>query len=249
MVNLRFGVIILFLLLLFGACKTTNLFEARHASNRVADLDSLFWADSSYEYHIRRDDKITISLWGHDDLSVGSTYGIYNSNEVYGKWLMVDSKGNVEIPRIGTMHVESLSITQMKDTLRTLYARWVRDPIVDVKVLNREITILGEVRDPQVITVDKERNTLLDMITRCKGFEFYANIKYIKVFRQKGPHVHVANINLSKGSYFDKRNIYLYPGDVVVVPSKAYKEFDKRVSTIIPFTTTVTAAAIFMGLF
>lgn len=232
-----------------SSCKTTNLLVEPKTDHSIAALDSIFWLDADYQYHIRKDDKITISVWGQDDISVGSTYGIYNSNEVYGKWLMVDAKGNVEIPKIGTFYVEKMTMIQFKDTLKTIYSEWIKNPVIDVKVLNREITVLGEVRDPQVISIDKERNTLMEMIARCKGLEFYANPKYVKVLRQVGEHVHVANIDLSKGDNLLKRNINLYPGDVVVVPSKKYKEFDKRVSTIIPFTTALTSAAIFMGAF
>jgi len=239
----------MFVLVTLTSCKTTNLFVEPNTKNTVAALDTVFFAEKNYQYHIRKDDKITISVWGQDDISVGSTYGIYNSNEVYGKWLMVDAKGNVEIPKIGTFHVEKMTMIQLKDTLKTIYSEWIKTPVIDIKVLNREITVLGEVRDPQVINVDKERNTLMDMIARCKGLEFYANPKYVKVLRQVGEHVHVANIDLSKGGDILKRNINLYPGDVVVVPSKKYKEFDKRVSTIIPFTTALTSAAIFMGAF
>lgn len=240
-------VIILCSLIGFISCKTTNLLVEKNNDNSIAAFDSLFWADQNYQYHIRKDDKITVSVWGQDEISVGSTYGIYNSNEVYGKWLMVDAHGNVEIPRIGTFHVENMTTIQLKDTLKTIFSEWIKVPVIDVKVLNREITILGEVRDPQVINVDKERNTLMEMIARCKGFEFYANPKYVKVLRQMGENVYVANIDLSKGSDYLKRNVNLYPGDVVVVPSKKYKEFDKRISTIIPFTTALTSAAIFLG--
>jgi polysaccharide export outer membrane protein len=242
----------LFILISFlglSSCKTTNLFVSQKTDNSVASLDSIFHGDADYQYHIRRDDKITISVWGQDELSVGSTYGIYNSNEVYGKWLMVDAEGNIEIPKIGTFHVEKMTIVQLKDSLKSIFAEWIKNPIVDIKVLNREITILGEVRDPQVINVDKEQNTLLDMIARCKGLEFYAEARYIKVLRQVGEDVHVANIDLTEDGDILMKNIKLYPGDVVIVPSKKHKAFDKRISIIIPLTTTITAAAIFMGAF
>lgn len=236
-------------LLMLTSCRTSNLFIDKTASNSVEDLDSVFYKNNEYEYHIRKDDKITISLWGQDELSVGSTYGIYNSNEVYGKWLLVDAHGNVEIPKIGTFNVEKMTIITLKDTLKERYKEWIKNPVIDIKVLNREITVLGEVIDPQVINIDKERNTLLDMVARCKGFDAYANLKYIKVFRQVNEDVYVANINLEENENHLMKNINLYPGDVVIVPSKKYKEFDKRISTIIPFTTTLTAAAIFMGAF
>ena len=135
--------------------------------------------------------------------------------------------------------------TNMKTYFKTL----VKNPIVDIKILNKEITVLGEVREPKVITVDKSKNKLLDIIGHCKGFEFYANLKYVKVFRQIGENVHVANIDLTKEENILLRNIDLRPGDVVVVPSKKYKEFDKRVSIIIPLTTSISAASLLLGLF
>jgi polysaccharide biosynthesis/export protein len=245
----RFLTLVLFTALGLSSCKTTNLFVDKEAGNTVADLDSIFLPEGNYEYHIRKDDKITISIWGQDDLSVGSTYGIYNSNEVYGKWLMVDAKGNIEIPKIGTVHVEKMTIIQLKDTIEEKFAEWIKNPVVDIKILNREITVLGEVRDPQVIPVDKEKNTLMEMISRCKGFETYANIKSIKVMRQVGEDVHVANIDLTENGDYLKKNINLYPGDVVVIPSKKNKEFDRRVSIIIPFATAITAAAILFNTF
>jgi polysaccharide biosynthesis/export protein len=236
-------------LLVFASCKTNNLFMAKKTDNSVEALDSIFYKKGNSQYTIRKDDKISISVWGQDDLSIGSSYGIYNSNEVYGKWLMVDANGNIETPKLGTMRVEGKTIIELKDTLKILYAQWLKNPIVDVKILNREIIVMGEVRDPQVVLVDKERNRLLDVVAKCKGFEMYANLKYIKVLRQVGQHVYVANINLTKSGNHLLKNIDLQPGDILIVPSKGYKEFDRRISIIIPFTTTLTAAAIFMRAF
>ena len=79
--------------ILFSACKTSNIL-VEPKSDRDTDeaiLDSVFAYDANYEYHIKKDDKISISVWGEDNLSVGSTYGIYNSNEVYDapNWITV----------------------------------------------------------------------------------------------------------------------------------------------------------------
>lgn len=215
----------------------------------MEQLDSVFYDTDQYEYKIRRDDKISVSLWGQEELSVGSVYGIYNSNEVYGKWLMVDAEGNIELPKLGTFTVEGLSLISLKDSLKEIYSKWVVNPVVDIKVLNKEITVLGEVRNPGIVKVDKDRNQLMELIAKCNGFEFYANIKKVKVLRQMGDHVAVTTIDLTNENNFAQRNLALLPGDVVIIPSKKYKEFDKRISVIIPLTTTISAAAIIMGLF
>ncbi len=245
---MRYLVIIGLASLLYS-CKTPNLFiePGKQRNNDIALLDSAFFYNPDYQYHIRRDDKITVSVWEQDDLSVGSVYGIYNSNEVYGKWLLVDANGNIEIPKLGTTNVLNKTVIELKDSLKQCFSRWLVNPIVDVKVLNKEISVLGEVREPQIVQVDKDNNTLLEIIAKCNGFDSFADLEYVKILRQEGEHVRVANLDLTKSGYYLMKNIQLYAGDVVIVPSKKYKEFDRRVSNIIPFTTTITAAAILLG--
>lgn len=233
------------LFVLFCSCKTQNILVTKNKNNN----EEIFSYNANYQYKIRKDDKISISVSGEESMSVGSVYGIYNSNEVYGKWLLVDADGNIEIPKIGTTQVVGMTIPEFKLFLKEKLKKWLIEPVVDVKVLNKEITILGEVRNPNAIQVDKDHNTLLEIVSKAGGFEFYANLKRIKILRQENENVRITNIDLTKEKDVLNQNVQLYPGDIVIVPSKNYKEFDKRVSTIIPFTTTISAAAILMGAF
>lgn len=232
-------------LLFFSSCKTQNIFETPKENTDKTG----FTYDANYEYRIRKNDKIALSVWGEDDLSVGSVYGIYNSNEVYGKWLLVDANGTIEIPKIGKTLVVDKTIPQLKEELRAQLKQWLVNPIIDIKVLNKEITILGEVRNPSTIQVDRDNVTLLEMISKTGGFEFYANLKAIKILRQEGENVRVTHLDVTSPKDILSTNIQLHPSDIVIVPSKKNKEFDKRVATIIPFTTTITAAAILLGVF
>ena len=233
------------IVLIFASCKTTNLIE-----NQSKQLDNtVFLNDTSYQYKIRKDDKISISVWGEDNLSIGSVYGIYNSNEIYGKWLLVDANGNIEIPRMGTKHVVGKTVIALKEEIKKELSKLLVTPIVDVKVLNKEITIVGEVRNPNTFQVDKEKNNLLEVISKTGGFDFYANLKSIKILRQEGLNVKVTSIDLTQSNDSLNNNVLLYPGDIVIVPSKKYKEFDKRLANIIPFTTAISTLVILMRLF
>ncbi|MBE8726384.1 polysaccharide biosynthesis/export family protein [Flavobacterium hungaricum] len=234
---------LLVIALCFCSCKTQNLLVSKTETNDK----QYFEYDNNYQYKIRRDDKISISVWGEDNLSVGSVYGIYNSNEVYGKWLMVDTNGTIEMPKIGTINVLGKTIPEVKEMLKTGLKKWLVNPIVDVKVLNKEIIVLGEVRNPNTVAIDKDHVSLLEMISKTGGFEFYANLKSVKILRQEGENVRVTNLDLTLGDNIVYRNIQLHPGDIVIVPSKKNKDFDKRIATIIPLTTTISAAAIIMG--
>lgn len=231
------------------SCRTQNLFTQSKTEEQYQHLkaDSAFLYEDNYQYRIRKDDKISISFWGHDDLSVGSVYGIYNSNEVYGKWLMVDARGQITLPRVGNFKVLGMSVIETEDSLREVYSKWILDPVIEVKVLNKEITILGELRNPGKYVVEKDNNSLTDLIALAGGYEFYANLRSIKIIRQEGAGVKMVNVDLTAGSLYLQRNIQLHPGDLVVIPSKKVKDFDKRISTIIPLASSATAAAVLMG--
>lgn len=244
---LSFLLLIITSLFFFSSCKTLNVF-ADAPDDDVYANDSIFYK-KDYEYTIRKNDKISISVWEQDQLSVGSIYGIYNSNEVYGKWMLVDAQGNIEGPKVGTIHVEGLTIIELKAKLKTEFQSWVKKPIVDVKVLNNEISVLGEVKNPSKVKFDGESTTLLETIAHCQGFDEYADIRKIKILRENGDEVEVANVDLSENGDLAALNLKLVPGDVVLVPSKKHKEFDKRIANIIPIASSITAAVVLLGLF
>jgi polysaccharide export outer membrane protein len=241
---------IFFTLLIFSSCATKNLLMEAPDQKKtdVKDLHPSFHFEPNYEYKIRKNDKISISVWGQDELSVGSIYGVYSSNEVYGKWLMVDANGVIEIPKIGSKNVLGYTTIQLKDTLQTIYRNLLVNPIIDVKVLNKEITVLGEVRAAQTMVLDKEKNTLFEVISRAGGFDYYADLKFVKIIRQTDNETIISNIDLTKSGDYLCKNIYLHPGDVVIVNSKWNKEFDKRITTIVPFTAVISAFAILYNL-
>jgi polysaccharide biosynthesis/export protein len=122
-------IIYIILSFLLISCKTQNLLVKQESKQSVDSVDVTFQYEPNYQYSIRKDDKVSISVWGQDELSVGSVYGIYNSNEVYGKWLLVDANGNIELPKIGTVYVLDKTIPQLKEMLKIGFQKWIINPI------------------------------------------------------------------------------------------------------------------------
>ncbi len=163
--------------------------------------------------------------------------------------MLVDAAGNIEGPKVGTVHVEGKTVIELKSELRTYFSKWVNDPIVDVKILNKEIAVLGEVKNPSKITIEGESKKLLNVIAQCQGFDDYAELRKVKILRETPDSLYVANINLTDEDNIAANNLQLIPGDVVIVPSKKHKEFDKRIANIIPISSSITAAVVLLGLF
>ncbi len=74
----------------------------------------------------------------------------------------VDGQNQIELPRIGTIGVASLTSDMLRDTVRSRYAAFLRDPSVDVRALRR-VTVNGSVLKPDVYYVDPSL-TLRDVI-------------------------------------------------------------------------------------
>jgi polysaccharide export outer membrane protein len=206
-------ILMLLLCMSICSCRTQNIFVTAKTAND--SIPQPFILPQHVQYRIQKDDKVSISLWDHDDLSVGSIYGIYNSNEVYGKWLLVDVRGEISIPKYGNLHIEGMTVVEAEDTLRGIYGTWVVNPIVEVKVLNKEVTVIGEVKSPGKFTLDEDNTTLIEMIARAGDFDFYADKKQVQVMRINGDRSEKTTLNLTDGNNFPLTNIRILPGDII----------------------------------
>jgi polysaccharide export outer membrane protein len=249
MKTLQLIIIPLAFALFFSSCATQNIVMAPkdNEKNKKTE-DTVFKYEPNYQYTLQKDDKVSISVWDNDDLSVGSIYGIYNSNEVYGKWLMLDVNGNVTVPKIGEINLLGLTVVQAKEKLTLEFKKWVINPIIEVKVLNKEVNILGELKNPGKIQLEKDNNTLLDLIGKAGDFDFYANKKGIEIIRMVNDKPVTDVVDLTKMDNYLLANIQIHPGDVIYVPSRGGKHWDRRAgSTIIPLASLISTVVLVFG--
>lgn len=225
--------------LLFSSCAYQNIFT----TDDYADLSELMRKDTIYEHIIDTDDKLSVSVWNHQNLSIGSVFGIHNSNEVYGHWILVDSKGDVMLPKLGRVHLGGLTTMEASDTLSILYSKILVTPIIVVKVQNREVSVLGEVRTPGKYTLEKEENTLTEIIALAQGFDFYADKEQIELIRDNKCYK-IDYTVLQNNDY----QIIVQNGDVINVPTRRGKMVDKRSPTLIAFASAITAIAVLISL-
>ena len=138
----RYNFLGFYLVVWLCSCKTQQLFE-KPAPVKPSPADSIFFQVSSgNQYVIRKNDKLNISIWNNDDISVGSIYGIYNSDAGYGKWLLVDANGEIALPKLGNIRAQGYTIIELKSILIQKLSESIKKPVLDLKVLNKEVTVL-----------------------------------------------------------------------------------------------------------
>ncbi|MEM7035682.1 MAG: response regulator, partial [Bacteroidota bacterium] len=163
--------IMLLLCLVTGCAPSAYVYHGMDAQMHVPQELKIHEA-----HRIQPDDKVSLSIWNNDDMSVGSVFGIYNSNEVYGKWVLVDARGFATLPLIGNVHLAGKSTTEAAELLQEMYGKEIREPVIVVRVLNREVTVTGEVKEPGNFILDKEKYTLAEVLGKAEGFTDYAKL-------------------------------------------------------------------------
>jgi len=218
------------------------------SSVRETNNEDLFSAASrNYEYIIQPEDKLSVSIWGHDDLSVGSVFGIYNSNEVYGKWVLVDKEGRVSLPQLGQVKVANLTTRQLTDSLKVRYSKFIQKPIIVVKVLNKRVSLLGAVKQASSVILDEDQIPLLDLLAKAEGFDYYADRSQLKLVRKKEGLPVEYIIDLTQMETYEQSNIMIRPGDVIYVPNKNGKAFDKKSNRMVPFLGVISSIAVLIS--
>jgi polysaccharide export outer membrane protein len=221
-----------------SSCSTINLFQG---SNHKDPID-LVTQDSTLL--LSPGEKVTISVWQHDDLSVGSVFNIYNAHESFGKWVMVKEDSTLSLPMFGTISVRQLSTAMLEDSLTHILQKEIVNPVVVVKVLNREVTVLGEVKSPGNYLLDKDKTTLSEVIGKAEGFVSYADITKVQILRDESSYL----IDMSMLSIPLANQIIIKPGDIVNVPSLKGKRLDQKAPTLIPFASAATSIAVVISL-
>jgi polysaccharide biosynthesis/export protein len=122
------------------------------------------------------------------------------------------------LPVIGSVQIAGLTRSEAQKLVKELYHKMLlNDPIIELRITNLKVTLLGEVKAQGNITLTKDRTSLTEVIGQAGGLTALANEKNIKIIRgtSKDPNVTVINLN-DLQSINDPRTI-LQNGDIIYV--------------------------------
>ena len=138
---------------------------------------------------------------------------IFRNEELTGKYL-IDSRGVLQIPGLGVIRVAGLTPEAAVERLRAqLIARGFTSPEIAVQPLVR-ISVLGEVREPGLYTVEPGRN-LLQLITLAGGPSDRADLDKTVVVRE-GRQIPINVRTALAGG--EAGRLVLYSNDVLFLP-------------------------------
>lgn len=138
---------------------------------------------------------------------------------------LVDSDGNIEFPVLGTVHVAGLTRQELIEKMKKEISQYVQNPIVNIKIVNFQVTVLGEVNRPGTFTVPDERISLPKALGLAGDLSIYGQRDNVLVMRETGGKTEYKYIDLTSSDFINSPYYYLQQNDVVYVePNKAQRQ-------------------------
>jgi polysaccharide export outer membrane protein len=153
----------------------------------------------------------------------------------------VNTEGNIQIPAIGTLKVEGLSLDETRKLLQISADKVFKNSIVECKLLSFKFTVIGEVRSPGTYINYNNYLTVLEAIGRAGGIGDYGDRNRVLVVRPINKGTKTFRINIQDKKILSSEAYFLLPNDVVIVQPLNQKIFNMNLPTFSFILTTVTS--------
>jgi polysaccharide biosynthesis/export protein len=257
---MRFSIFIIAILsaLLFASCR-----PQRAVFNYLEDVTDTSFKKNVYiaEPVIQKNDLLSVQVYsGSLDEKTDALYNMrMNAGQmggVQGQQMggyLVDINGNIELPRIGTVHAEGLKKSELEEVIKSKLKAELNQPSVLVRFLNFRITVLGEVGSGGVLNIPTERLTILEAIGMAGGVTEFGKIKEVKILRENNGVRELGVLDLTSQNIFESPYYQLQQNDVVLVDQNRYKlrqTEQTRVSQQLGFALSIiTSIALLYNIF
>jgi polysaccharide export outer membrane protein len=195
----------------------------------LQDIDtSLTTNELNYKSLIKKDDILRIMVTSENmelvqpfnqfisPTNQSSLNGAGQQGQLFG--YLVDNNGEIVFPLIGSIEAAGKTREEMTEFLQSLLReKFVKDAVVDVRIVNFKVTVLGEVNRPGTFNLDYNRITLLQVIGQAGDLTIYGNRKNITILRDVDGVQTSHRVDLTNSDFIDSEFYYLQQNDVVVV--------------------------------
>ena len=212
---------------------TTSCVQTRYVSYLNNALDTVYVKETKQqEVAIQKNDILSIHISSLNqeasEIFNSTTSQQINSssasgNSSAGSGYLVNMDGNVELPMIGNFKAEGLSKNELKTEITNsiIERKLLVNPIVNIRRLNFEVTVIGEVGKPTVITVPNEKISLLKALGLAGDITIYGKKENVLLIREVDGKKKVTHLNLNSSDFLNSPYYYLMPNDIVYVePNK-----------------------------
>lgn len=224
------GVIVVFFLTSCSGPKKSIYFKDDSPVDPIVQTQKI---DPFKEAIIQPDDILAVNVTspssivedkGNTTIAIFNSGGTaFSSNSTLGggatnsNGFLVDPSGYIDYPFIGKIKLGGLSIREAKEALSKKLQNYVKEPVVEVRIVNYHVTILGEVGHAGTITAPNHKISIIDALAAAGDIPITGRKDNVTVIRETEGTREFAHLNLNSKEVFKSPYFYLKQNDIVYV--------------------------------
>lgn len=160
------------------------------------------------------------------------------------QYYTVDAEGYINFPVLGKLHVAGKTQAQVINMIQNKLEAHIVNPLVTIRFLNANVTILGEVKNPGTYPLNNGRMTILEALGAAGDLTEYGRRDNILITRENDGKLEFTRIDLTTDEVFTSPYYYLQQNDVIVIePNQARSTSNQTISLWLSMVGTVSSAA------
>lgn len=175
---------------------------------------------SSFDAFSQKIDPIAIFNEGGVPYSLSANGGIGGAT---AKGYLVEPEGFINFPVIGKIQLSGLTPIQAKAVIAEKLTSVVKSPVVEVRILNFKVNIIGEVAKVGPVLAPNHRINILEAIAAAGDIPITGRKDNVTIIREKNGRQEFGRVNLNSKSVFSSPYFYLQKNDVVYVEPNRLK--------------------------
>lgn len=178
-------------------------------------------SDNSHNNTFKIDDVISINISTLDQ-EASLPFNVFKGVQTNGSRpeqldYIVDKQGNIDFPVLGEVNILGLTPEETKKLLKLKLEPYLKDPIINIRIKNFTVTVLGQVNSPGTYLVNGEQITVLEAIGMANDLNIKGMRKNILVIRDFNGTKVYTRIDLTTKESLNSPVYYLTQNDVVYV--------------------------------
>lgn len=202
-------------------------------ANSEADSVNSFVNERKIDYRVQPGDNLYIRVVTLDPTTTtllnplasgnGQTGG--NDASIYLQSYTVNEAGYLDFPMIGEIFVRNMNVDEIRDVISEKLAEYLKELVVIVKLVNFNITLLGEVKAPGTYKIYQTDINLFEAISMGRDLTDFANRNKIAIIRQTKTGSSVHFVDMTRKDILGSDYFYLKPNDIIYAQPVKGKQF------------------------
>lgn len=189
-----------------------------------------------YGAHIQSGDVLDIKVTAFDENAVRpfNLYSMNNSSspgqmngqtaQLAPQGYLVDNEGFIYFPVLGKLYIKGMTLAQLRADLEKRLLTYLAEPLVSIKQLNFNITVLGEVKKPGQYTNPSDKITVLQALGLAGDMTDYGNRTNVKLIREEEGISKTYTIDFTDKNITSSPYYYMQQNDVLYVEPDMIKK-------------------------